>query len=55
MEKKKKNTFPKEIFNEIWLKEEDHKYIYITEITFKKHYSVLKWWLKQFLDIAQYC
>ena len=28
-----KTTFPKEFFNEIWLKGE-HEYIYITEITF---------------------
>ena len=33
---KKKNTFPKEFFNEIWLKVGEHEYIYITEITFKK-------------------
>ena len=26
---KKKNTFPKEFFNEIWLKLEDHDYINI--------------------------
>ena len=31
--KKKKNTFPNEIFNEIWLKVGEHD---ITEITFKK-------------------
>ena len=29
-----KNTFPKEFFNEIWLKLEDHQYIYIAEIKF---------------------
>ena len=28
----KKNTFPKEFFNEIWLKEGKHEWIYITEI-----------------------
>ena len=31
-----KNTFPKEFFNEIWLKVREHEYIYITEITFFK-------------------
>ena len=31
-----KTTFPKEFFNEIWLKVGEHEYIYITEITFKK-------------------
>ena len=35
-----KNTFPKEFFNEIWLKVGEHEYIYITEITFLKNYSV---------------
>ena len=29
-----KNTFPKEFFNEIWLKVGEYEYIYITEITF---------------------
>ena len=29
-----KTTFPKEFFNEIWLKVGEHEYIYITEITF---------------------
>ena len=48
-----KTTFPKESFNEIWLKVGEHEYIYITEITFKKDYSVLKWRPKQFSDIAQ--
>ena len=28
-----KNHFPKGTFNEIWLKVEEHEYIYITEIT----------------------
>ena len=50
-----KNTFPKEFFNKIWLKVGEHKYIYITEITFKKNYSILKWRPKQFFDIAQQC
>ena len=31
-----KNTFPKELFKEIWLKVEEHENIYITEITLKK-------------------
>ena len=30
--KKKKNTFPKEVFNEIWLIIRDHEYINIAEI-----------------------
>ena len=29
-----KNTFPKEFFNEIWLKLGDHEYINIAEIKF---------------------
>ena len=29
-----KTTFPKEFFNEIWLKLEDHEYIDIAEIKF---------------------
>ena len=29
-----KTTFPKEFFNEIWLKVGEQEYIYITEITF---------------------
>ena len=29
-----KTTFPKEFFNEIWLKVGEYEYIYITEITF---------------------
>ena len=48
-----KTTFPKEFFNEIWLKVGEHKYIYITEITFFKNYSVLKWRPKQLFDIVQ--
>ena len=31
-----KTSFPKEFFNEIWLKVGEHEYIYITEITFRK-------------------
>ena len=50
-----KNTFRKVFFNEIWLKVGEYEYIYITEITFKKKYSVLKWRPKRFFDIAQYC
>ena len=46
-----KNTFPKEFFNEIWLKVGEHEYIYITKITLKKN-SVSKWWPKQVFDIA---
>ena len=40
---KKKKTqyyFPKEFFNEIWLKVGEHEYIYIFEINFQKYYSV---------------
>ena len=48
-----KTTFPKEFFNEIWLKVGEHEYIYIIEITFLKNYSVLKWRPKQIFDIAQ--
>ena len=48
-----KTTFPKEFFNEIWLKVGEYEYIYITEIRFLKNYSVLKWRPKQFFDIAQ--
>ena len=36
-----KTTFPKEFFNEIWLKVLEHKYIYITEIHVKKNYFIL--------------
>ena len=32
---KNKNTFPKELFNEIWLEVGEYEYIYITEITLK--------------------
>ena len=38
--KKKKNTFPIEFFNEIWLKVGEHKYLFIFEIKFGKTYSV---------------
>ena len=48
-----KNHFPKGIFQWNWLKVGEHEYIYITEITFWKNYSVLKWRPKQFFDIAQ--
>ena len=48
-----KNAFPKEFFNEVWLKVGEHEYIYITEIKFWKNYSVLKWPPKQFFDIVQ--
>ena len=49
----RKTTFPKEFFNEIWLKVGEHKHIYLIEITFLTNYSVLKWWQKHFFDIAQ--
>ena len=49
-----KTTFPKECFNEIWLKVGEHEYICIAEITLKKkNYSVLKWRPKQLFDIGQ--
>ena len=49
-----KKHFPKKkIFNEIWLKLGEHEYIYITEITFFKNYSILKWRPKQYFDIVQ--
>ena len=36
-----KTTLPKEFFNKIWLKVEEHDYIYIFEIKYwKKIYSV---------------
>ena len=34
-----KTTYPKEFFNEIWLKLGDHRYINIAEIKFGKYYS----------------
>ena len=37
-----KNTFPKEFFNQIWRKVEEHEYIYILEIIFKKKLFCLK-------------
>ena len=36
---KKKNTFPKEFFNEMWLIVGDYKYFYITEIKIGNLYS----------------
>ena len=39
-EKKKKDIFPKDFFNEIWLKVEELEYICIFEIKFDKNYSV---------------
>ena len=43
-----KTTFPKEFFNEIWLKVGEQEYIYIIEITFEKKLFVLKWRPKHF-------
>ena len=52
--KTKQNTFPMEFFNEIWHKVGQHEEIYITEITFYKNYSILKWRPKHFFfAIAQ--
>ena len=36
--KQKKNPFPKDLFNEIWLKIGDYNYIYITEIKIEYHF-----------------
>ena len=35
-----KTTFPKEFFNNIWLKIGEHEYTYISEIKFETKYSV---------------
>ena len=35
-----KTTFPKEFLNKIWLKVEEHEYIYILETKFEKKYFV---------------
>ena len=43
-----KNTFPKEFFNEIWLKLEDHEYNNIAEIKFEWFYSGAIWGGNQF-------
>ena len=45
---KKKNTFPKEIFDEIWLIIGDYKYIYMTEINIGNFYSCEILGAKQF-------
>ena len=37
--KKKKNTFQKEFFSEIWLLIRDYEYIYITEIKMDNLYT----------------
>ena len=47
-----KTTFPKEFFNEIWLKVGEHEYIYITEITFLKKIFHFKMAAK---TIFRYC
>ena len=49
-----KNSFPKEFFNEIWLRVEELESIYITEIALKKSYSVLIWRPKYFLILCNY-
>ena len=49
----RKTTFPKEFFDDIWLKVGESEYIYITEIKFLKNYSVLKWRPKQFFLILR--
>ena len=48
-----KTTFPKEVFNEIWLKVGEHEYIYITEIRF--FLKIIPFWNdgQTIFDIAQ--
>ena len=49
-----KTTFPKEFFNEIWLKVGEYKCIYIFEIKFKKKIILLKYGgQNKFCHIAQ--
>ena len=48
-----KNYFPKGIFNEIWLKVEEHEYIYIFEIKFEKIILFKNGSQNKFWDIAQ--
>ena len=48
-----KTTFPKEFFNEIWLKVGEHEYIYITETTFKKKLFRFKMAAKTFFLILR--
>ena len=48
-----KTTFPKEFFNEIWLKVWEHEYIYIIEIQFEKNILFKNGGQNKFSDIAQ--
>ena len=48
-----KTTFPKEFCNEIWLKAEEHEYIYICEIKFEKNILFKKGGQNKFWDTAQ--
>ena len=52
--KRKQPIFPKEFFNEIWLKVGEHEYIYIFEMKFKKKNILFKNGGKnKFYDITQ--
>ena len=42
LKKKKKNTLPKEFFNEIWLKVGEHEWHWLFEIEFGKKLFCLK-------------
>ena len=50
-----KTTFPKELFNKIWIKVEEHEYIYISfwNKIWKKKYSVLKMAAKTSFEILR--
>ena len=48
-----KNTFPKEFFNEIWLKVEEHECIYIFVIKFEKIILFKNGGQNRFCDIAR--
>ena len=48
-----KTTFPKEFFNDIWLKVAEHEQICVSEITLFKNYYISEWRQKQFFDIVQ--
>ena len=51
-----KTTFPKEFFNEIWPKVEEHEYIYIFKIKFEKKIILFKnGGRNKFWDIVQLC
>ena len=48
-----KTTFPKEFFDKIWLKVEEHEYNYIFEIKFEKNILFKKGSQNKFCGIAQ--